>query len=83
MNYQDFASYIQKNEARIWQAFRCLALVAYEPATQFAGQRQLSADVLIILGVQSASTICADDMISIDLLSDMHSTPVPEVLKAA
>ena len=28
VNYQDFASYVQKNEARIWQAFRCLALVS-------------------------------------------------------
>ena len=40
VNYQDFASYVQKNEARIWQAFRCiLPMFAHEPAIQFDVQR--------------------------------------------
>ena len=24
VNFEDFASYVQKNEARMWQAFRCM-----------------------------------------------------------
>ena len=67
VNYQDFASYVQKNEARIWQAFRCLAHCCIYSAIRVAGH--LSADVLISLGVQSASTICGDVVVAIVLLS--------------
>ena len=47
-----------------------------EPATRFAGQRQLSADVLITLDNQSASKTYGDVTVAIHLLSDMYSMPM-------